>query len=407
MFSTHIAIGRRKIIRGLALRLVCAAAGAAVMPVLLSGSAWAQGNATTTAATGTPLYFGVSGPLTGVNAQYGAQWKAGFDLALDQINAEGGIKGRPLNYIFEDSQSDPRQAVSIAQKFVSDPRILIELGDFSSTASMAASPIYQRAGLVQLGFTNSHPDFTKTGDYIWSPAISQADEQPKIAELALSQGIKRVAVLYQNTDWGRTSEEVFAKSTKALGGEVVAAEGYLPTDKDFRATLVRIQSAHPDGIVLISYYTDGAQIVRQARENGIRLPIVASSSVYSPKFVELGGDAVNGVVTHTNFFAGDPRPEVQRFVQAFQAKYHRQPDSFNAVAYDATFITAYALRAAGADRRAIRDELPKLRNVPSVIFGSLQFDPTTRRVSGAPNNALVLKHGQWDLLKPPAAVASR
>lgn len=109
-------------------------------------------------AAGEPVLFGVSGPLTGPNAQYGAQWKAGFDLALEEINANGGVLGRPFAYVFEDSQSDPRQSVAIAQKFVNDPKIAIELGDFSSPASMAASPIYQRAGLVQFGFTNSHPD---------------------------------------------------------------------------------------------------------------------------------------------------------------------------------------------------------------------------------------------------------
>ena len=132
-------------------------------------------------AKGEPIYLGVSGPLTGPNAQYGAQWKQGFDLALDEINAAGGIKGRPLAYIFEDSQSDPRQSVAIAQKFVADPKIVVELGDFSSPASMAASPIYQRPGLVQFGFTNSHPDFTKGGDFMWSTSVSQADEQPLLA----------------------------------------------------------------------------------------------------------------------------------------------------------------------------------------------------------------------------------
>src|SRR3984957_10793734 len=119
------------------------------------------------AAGGEPVTIGVSGPLTGQNAQYGAQWKRGFDLALDQVNAKG-VKGRPLQYVFEDSQADPRQSVAIAQKFVSDPKIVVEVGDFSSTASMAASSIYQRAGLVQFGFTNSHPNFTKGGDFMWS-----------------------------------------------------------------------------------------------------------------------------------------------------------------------------------------------------------------------------------------------
>src|SRR6201996_4296438 len=129
-----------------------------------------------------PILAGVSGPLTGPNAQYGAQWKKGFDLALDEINGADGIKGRPLAYQFEDSQSDPRQSVAIAQKFVSDPKIVVEAGDFSSTASRAASPIYQRAGLVQFGFTNSHPNFTKGGDFIWSSSVSQADEQPRLAK---------------------------------------------------------------------------------------------------------------------------------------------------------------------------------------------------------------------------------
>jgi branched-chain amino acid transport system substrate-binding protein len=357
-------------------------------------------------ANGEPVFFGVSGPLTGPNAQYGAQWKAGFDLALDEINSQGGINGHPLQYVFEDSQSDPRQAVGIAQKFVDDKRILIELGDFSSPASMAASPVYQRAGLVQLGFTNSHPDFTKGGDFIWSPSVSQADAQPLLADLAVKQGLKHVAVLYQNTDWGRASKDVFVKSAATRGAQVVAAEGYQPTDKDFRATLVRVRDANPDVLVLISYYSDGAQIVRQARASGIKLPVVAASSVYSPKFMELGGDAVNGVTTNTSFFPGDPSPEVQHFVRGFEAKYHHQPDAFNAFAYDATIIAAYALRAGGLDRRGVRDALAKLHDVPSVVFGKATFDPATRRVIGVKSVNLVVENGEWALLGAKPALAA-
>ncbi|RZF27327.1 ABC transporter substrate-binding protein [Paraburkholderia sp. UYCP14C] len=358
-------------------------------------------------ASGEPVFFGVSGPLTGPNAQYGAQWKAGFDLALDEINRDGGIDGHPLQYVFEDSQSDPRQAVAIAQKFVDDKRILIELGDFSSPASMAASPIYQRAGLVQLGFTNSHPDFTKGGDFIWSPSVSQADAQPLLADLTVKQGFRRVAVLFQNTDWGRASKDVFVKAAAARGAQVIAAEGYQPTDKDFRATLLRVRDTKPDSLVLISYYSDGAQIVRQARTSGITLPIVAASSVYSPKFMELGGDAVNGVTTNTSFFPGDRSPEVQRFVRDFEAKYHHEPDAFNAFAYDATIIAAYALRTGGLDRRGVRDALPKLHDVPSVVFGKATFDPATRRVIGVKSVNLVVENGQWALLGSKPALAAR
>ncbi|HTR08486.1 MAG TPA: ABC transporter substrate-binding protein [Paraburkholderia sp.] len=397
--KTSFRAARRRLLARLAAALVLAPAGASLLAFSASASA--------AAAAGEPVWFGVSGPLTGPNAQYGAQWQAGFDLALDQINAEGGINGHPLRYVFEDSQSDPRQAVTIAQKFVADSRILIELGDFSSPASMAASPIYQRAGLVQLGFTNSHPDFTKGGDYIWSPSVSQTDAQPLIADLAVKQGFKRVAVLYQNTDWGRASKDVFVKATNARGAQVVDADGYQPTDKDFRATLVRVRDTHPDALVLIAYYADGAQIVRQARESGIGLPVVAASSVYSPKFLELGGDAVNGVTTNTSFFPGDPRPEVQRFVQGFKAKYHREPDAFNAFAYDAVIIAANALRTGGTTRQGVHDALPKLHDVPSVVFGKATFDPRTRRIDGVKSIDLVVHDGQWTLLPAQQTVAAK
>jgi branched-chain amino acid transport system substrate-binding protein len=348
-----------------------------------------------------PIMLGVSGPLTGPNAQYGAQWKQGFDLALDEIHASGAINGRKLAYSFEDSQSDPRQSVAIAQKFVSDPKIVMELGDFSSPASMAASPIYQRAGLVQFGFTNSHPDFTKGGDFMWSTSVSQADEQPLLALYAVRHiGLKRLAVLHQNTDWGRTSRDYFVKAAKDYGGEVVVTEGYIADERDFRSTLVRVRDTNPDGLILISYYSDGALIARQARQVGLKQTICAASSVYSPKFLELGGDAVEGVHIGTRYFPEDPRPEVRKFVAGFKAKYNGQePDAFNAYSYDAMNMAAAVLRIGGTDRKAIRDAFAKVKDVPSVLFGSMSFDVETRRVKGAMNAELVVHNGQftvWD-----------
>jgi branched-chain amino acid transport system substrate-binding protein len=349
--------------------------------------------------TSEPIMLGVSGPLTGPNAQYGAQWKQGFDLALDEIQTAGGINGRKLAYTFEDSQSDPRQSVAIAQKFASDPKIVMELGDFSSPASMAASPIYQRAGLVQFGFTNSHPDFTKGGDFMWSTSVSQADEQPLLALYAVRHlGLKKLAVLHQNTDWGRTSRDYFVNAAKADGAEVVITEGYIPDDRDFRSTLVRVRDANPDGLILISYYSDGALIARQARQVGLKQTICAASSVYSPKFLELGGEAVEDVHLGTRYFPEDPRPEVRKFVGGFKAKYGGQePDAFNAYSYDAMNVAAAVLRIGGTDRKAIRDAFAKVKDVPSVIFGSVIFDVETRRVKGAMNAELVVRKGQFAL----------
>ena len=352
---------------------------------------------------GEPVTLGVSGPLTGPNAQYGAQWKKGFDLALSEVDAAGGIKGHPLTYQFEDSQSDPRQAVAIAQKFVSDPKIVVEVGDFSSTASMAASPIYQRAGLVQFGFTNSHPNFTKGGDYMWSNSLAQTDETPRLARYAGSLGLKRVAVLHLNTDWGRTSEKIFLDTAKTLGLEVVASEGYQPDEQDFRSTLVRVRDAKPDGIVLISYYSDGALIARQVRSVGLKDPIVAIGSVYSPKFIELGGADVEGVYTESTFFPGDSRPEVRNFVDKFKARYNEEPDEFNADAYDTMILLAAVMNKYGTDRKAIHDGLGEIKDVPSVIFGKATFDPQTRRVAGGVPAYLIVKDGKfvvWDGKKP-------
>jgi branched-chain amino acid transport system substrate-binding protein len=363
-----------------------------------SGLALTLGARFSSASAAETVLVGVSGPLTGSQAQYGAQWKKGFDLALDGINGSGGIQSRSLAYDFEDSQNDPRQAVAIAQKFVADPRIIVELGDFSSTTSMAASPIYQRGGLVQLGFTNSQPNFTKGGDYIWSPSLSQADEQPQLADLAITKlGFKRPAIVHLDTDWGKAAKDLFVQAGTARAATVVATEGYLPDERDFRSTLERVKQGNPDGLVLESYYSDAALIVRQARESGVTVPIAAVGSIYSPKFIELAGSAAEGVYSESEFFPSDPRLEVQTFVKSYQTKYGQQPDAFSAFAYDALNLVAAVLRKYGSNRQAFQAGLSQIKDVPSVIFGKLTFDPVTRRVSGAKVTDIVVRDGKWTL----------
>lgn len=378
VFTRLICVDRRMF-----LRVGVASLAAAASPPL----ALAQGTE--------PVLIGVCGPLTGQYAQYGAQWKKGFDLALDEINAGGGIAGRPLKYVFEDSQSDPRQTVNIARKFVADEKIVVEVGDFSSAASMAASPIYQAAGMVQFGFTNSHPKFTDGGDFIWSNAVNQADEMPLLADFLRDLGLKRVAILYINSDWGRTAKDILVEAIKARGGEAAGAEGYLADEKDFRSAIVRIRDSNPDGIALVSYYPDGAQITRQIKNAGLKQTLVAGGSVYSPKFIELGGDAVNGVLTTVPFFPDDPRPEVQKFVKAFVAKFGEQPDAYNGRAYDTFILLAAVMRQSGITRQAIKDGLTKISGVPSVVFGAVTFDPKTRRVANPIVSRIKVEDGKW------------
>jgi branched-chain amino acid transport system substrate-binding protein len=341
-----------------------------------------------------PIVIGVSGPLTGPNAQYGQQWKDGFDLALADLG--DSIKGRKLVYQFEDSQSDPRQSVAIAQKFAADPRIVLEMGDFSSPASMAASPIYQRGKLVQFGFTNSHPDFTKGGDYMWSSSISQAEEQPQLAEFTIEKlGYKKLAVLHYNTDWGRTSKDYFNKRAGELGATITTTEGFLPDEKDFRPTLVRVRDGNPDAIVIIAYYSDAALIARQTRQQGLKQQLVAVSSVYSPKLLELGGDAVEGLYTQSSFSTVDPRPAVQDLLRRFQAKYGHQADAFNVGAYDAMTIAHAIMTEYGTDRPSVREGFEKIKDVPTIIYGRASFDPVTRRVKNPKYVHIQVSGGKW------------
>jgi branched-chain amino acid transport system substrate-binding protein len=278
---------------------------------------------------------------------------------------------------------------------VADERIVVEIGDFSSAASMAASPIYQAAGLVQFGFSNSHPDFTKGGDYIWSNAVNQKDEMPLLADFVRDLGLKKVAILHLNNDWGRTAKDLLVEAVKQRGGEVVGSEGYLADEKDFRSAIVRLRGHNPDSIALIAYYPDGAQLTRQIRQAGITQPIVAGGSIYSPKFLELGGDSVNGVLTTVPFFPDDPRPLVQAFVKNFVVKFGDQPDAYNGRAYDTMILLASVMRQFGTDRKAIKEGLGKIKDVPSVVYGKVAFDTETRRVANPFVSRIEVKNGKW------------
>ncbi|MEA2594708.1 MAG: branched-chain amino acid transport system substrate-binding protein [Thermomicrobiales bacterium] len=343
-----------------------------------------------------PVRYGVSGPLSGTAAEYGRIWKKGFDLALEEINGAGGLQGRLIELKYEDSQADPKQSVPIAQKFVNDSSILAELGDFASPASMAASPIYERGKLVQFGFTNSHPDFTKGGEYMFSPSISQIQDATYLAQLAVERAGKKQAVLYRNTDWGKISSDIYVKELEARGGEAVLVDNYLETEKDFRTLLAKVRDANPESLTLIAYYNDGALIVQQAKDVGITVPIVAIGSCYSPQFIELGGDSTEGVLLATSFFPTDPRPEVQTFVTAYKTKYNETPDLFAAGAYDAVKIVAWATEKGGFTREGIREALDTGVDIPSIIHGPFTFNDE-RRVDEVKEVAIKVEGGQFVL----------
>ncbi|MDR1398047.1 MAG: ABC transporter substrate-binding protein [Desulfarculales bacterium] len=327
-----------------------------------------------------PIYFGVAGPFSGDNAEYGAMWKRGFDIALEEINSQGGLEGRPVEVVYEDTQSDPRQAASVAQKFSRDDRLLAVLGDFSTSATWSASPIYQRAGMVQLAFNPSHPDLTKPGDCVFQLAPDQTVQAEALAGAVIDiLGAKRLAVLHLNTDFGKAVRDNIVKAAQSRGVEIVTTEAYLPTDKDFRAILAKVKALAPDAVALGSYYTDTALIMKQARDLDFKTQFVASSSVHSPALFTLGGDAVNGLITNSVFNFASPSPLLQEFTAKYSARYkENEPDTFATQAYDALRLlinaAAQSLKNGDLNRKSVRDELAATKDFPAVSQATITFN---------------------------------
>jgi branched-chain amino acid transport system substrate-binding protein len=321
-----------------------------------------------------PIYVAVSAPLTGNYAEYGQNWQKAMNLAVGWLNAAGGINGRPLELVYNDSKSDPKDSAALAQKYTSDPKYVAQIGDFTSTACMAAQPIYDKAGMVQLSPTASHPKFAPGS--IWSFGIigTQAGEGPFMARYAVQKlGKKKIAVLYINNDWGIATKDYFVKAAKEMGADILAIESFFETDKDFTGVLTKLRGYKPELLYIPSMYNEMALIAKQREKLGWTDVLLSGpGSLYSPKLLEIGGTSVNGLYTSAVFFPKDPRPEVQKFVKGYEEKYKSTPNMFAAIAYDGANLLADTIRKAGTNRKAIRDELAKTKDFVGVT-GKIAF----------------------------------
>nr|WP_274637922.1 ABC transporter substrate-binding protein [Microbacterium bovistercoris] len=346
--------------------------------------------------TSDTVTFGVSAPLTGELADYGRLWKEGFAVALDEINAAGGVDGKQVRLEWEDSQSDPKQSTAIAQKFVADNDIIAELGDFSSNASIAASPIYTAGKLVQFGFTNSNPDFTLKGSkYQWSTSLTQDFFQDWNAK-TVRKYAKKVAVVYQETDWGKSAYGFFTDAAAKDGLDIVSSAAFQPDGTDFRPILIQARDAHPDAVVHIGYGPDGALVANQLRAVGFDGPFFGGQNV--PEFTQSAAKSAEGDIISGAFVADDPSPAVQKFVAAFEKKWDGEvPGDFSVYAYDALTTIVQAARTGGATREGVLKGLTESTTFPSIQWGEFSFDTQTRRPDSPSLKELILKDGSFVL----------
>lgn len=322
------------------------------------------------------IHIALTTPITGDYAEYGRNFERSVTMGMDFINAKGGVLGKQLILSVGDSKGDPKESATLAMKWTSDPTIVAQIGDFTSTCCLAGQPIYDQAGMIQLSPTASHPDFAPGSKWSFGIVGTQASEGPFMADWTYNGlGFKKVAILHINNDWGIVTAEYFAEAFEKLGGEVVAKEFYFEGDKDFKAVLTQLKNSDADAFFMAAMYNDGALIAKQKASLGWDIPILGPSSLYSTQLTALGGEAVEGLYTNASFFAEDPAPEVQQYVQEFQKRYDATPNFHAALAYDAIMLLADAIERAGTtESEPLRDELAKTKDFPG-LTGEITFTP--------------------------------
>jgi branched-chain amino acid transport system substrate-binding protein len=363
--------------------------------VTLGMAACSTASAAGGASTNDTVNFGVSAAITGQYAQYGEQFKKAFDLAVEQVNAGGGINGHPVALKYEDSQSDPKQSVAVAQKFVGDPSVSLVFGDYSSAASIPASPIYTAGKLLQYGYNNSNPAFTAKGsEYQWSTSITTSATYVWEADYVKSRGVKSVGVTYLNTaDWGIPAFQAFKAEADKIGLTITDAEGVLDTSDDYRPSLTKAVGGQPDAFVHVGYGPDAAKLVTQLRAIGYKGTFYGGQD---EKSFDATPDA-EGSIVGAQFLETSSDPAVQAFVKAFKAKYPAETHvtSFEAGAFDALNVAVAAAKLGGTTRDGILKGFQQVKDVPSVVYGTIAFDTTTRRVASPKLTPTILTGGKW------------
>ncbi|WP_299454893.1 ABC transporter substrate-binding protein [uncultured Pigmentiphaga sp.] len=344
-----------------------------------------------------PITIGLFAHLSGNFAEYGASFKNAVELYLDKLNAEGGINGRPVKLVVEDDRNSPQEAATVARKIVATPGVVLAIGSWSTTASLAAAPIFTEAKIPQISPTSSHPDFSKQSPY----QFRQNNTDDVLAQYnadTIHKQLKatRIVIPYSQDDWGLFTVKATAEALEKDGAQVLLREAVMPGSKDFRPLVSKIKSLRPDGVFLALPYQEASIFIQQLRQAGVNIPAGGGVPLTSPKFIELAGKAAEGVVVHSIFFAGDPSKKA--FVDAYRSKYNKTPDQFAALAYDAAGVGVAAIRRVLASGKpltgqAVRDELA---NGPAYegVTGVTKYE--NGNVRKAPT-FLVIRDGQFQL----------
>jgi branched-chain amino acid transport system substrate-binding protein len=304
------------------------------------------------------IVVGMYGSLTGDGASFGQSSREGTELAVDEINNAGGLLGgRKIKLLVEDDQSKPEEASNAVTKLVTQDKVVAVLGEVASRRSLAAAPVCQKYMIPMISPSSTNERVTQVGDYIFRVCFIDPFQGEVLAKFAYNDlKARKVAILKDiQQDYSVGLTDSIAKHFTALGGQVLDPVSYSSGDSDFKAILTQVRSQKPDAVFATGYYPEAAIIVRQARELGMKMPILGGDG-WVGDALKNGREALNNTYISNHYSGDNPDPVVQNFVKSYRAKFNREPDAIAALAYDAVKVLADAIT------RTNSTEGPKLRD---------------------------------------------
>jgi len=328
--------------------------------------------ATSSGSSGGSLFIASSNPMTGNSGYYGEDKVRAIQLAVDEVNASGGVNGRKLELTVNDDGGDPSQGASLAARECADQSILAVIGHWNSSVSLAAAPIYKKCNLPNINDDTTQKLSGISPDTFRLFATGLI-EGKYLAQYAYGVGYRRAAVLNDTNDYGLSLSNAFEQDFQQLGGQTVSTASYVEGDTNFLPEADKFKSANPDVIFIAGYDLETALASKAIRGLGMTQPIMGGDGIDAPQLIQIGGSAVEGIVFADDYSAQLKSTENQAFVQKWEQKYSSPPDTFAALAYDTTNLLIAAMKSGATTRSAIQQWLTKVKNFPGVT-GIISFD---------------------------------
>jgi branched-chain amino acid transport system substrate-binding protein len=317
--------------------------------------------------------FGVQGPITGANAAFGAQLKNGAEQAIDDINAAGGILGQKISVQFGDDAADPKQGVSVANKFAGDG-VKFVVGPFNSGVTMPASEVYQENGILDVTPSATNPKVTERGMWNIFRTCGRDDQQGAVAAQYILKHFKgkKIAIVHDKTTYGQGLADETKKAMNKGGMKEVMYEGINVGEKDFSALVSKIKSSNADLVYWGGLHTEGGLIVRQMRDQGVKAPLMGGDGITTDEFAQIGGPGTEGTLM-TYGPDATKNPAAKDVVAEFKAK-NFNPEAYTLYSYAAVQIIKQAAESAKSlDPKKVAEKMHSGMKFKTVL-GDISYD---------------------------------